>query len=216
MQVLESITWTVTPLVVGGIARFLHGQVSRRNIRWPFAVMALLSIGAYWWVQPTCGCLDDMQLIAALRLATVLNFAAFGVLLIVLLAATNRPRTAIDATLCGAIALLIQFLLLHTHDAGKMHWLSIAVTSLLVNAISWQMRNRLNPGVALGLNAFVAPAMYLIDEWMVTNVGVRNSIFRDGLAFLGVCFLVAGGWPYAISAWSFKRADARQRRVASP
>jgi hypothetical protein len=89
---MEAAVWFVSPLIFVGATSWFFWLMTRVKMIWPFVGTAALSMLAYLFIKPTCGCIGIDQIFGALVLAASFNFAIFLCVFIVAFVLVKAKR----------------------------------------------------------------------------------------------------------------------------
>lgn len=120
---------------------------------------------------------------------------------------SKRQETMKKTLIAVTAALGIQFLLLHSHKLGSMHWAWVSGGSLTLFVLLYGVitarhsTTGMNSLLAAGgvLCVLVPPAIYLTADWLQAPSHVVNAIFQGGPLFLVSIVFVSGGWLFALA-----------------
>ena len=74
----EIAAWIVVPILGALIGVWLFRRATGRRLYGFFGGAAILSIAAYFYVLPTCGCTDWCQIACAVQMSTIANVVLFA------------------------------------------------------------------------------------------------------------------------------------------
>jgi hypothetical protein len=116
-------------------------------------------------------------------------------------------------SLIALAAFGLQYLLMHSHKAGQLHWAWVAGTSIVLYVwgmyLSSESRKFLNDRfgfwlwVCAGACVLLPPAVYIAREWIVVPRNVSNALVQGGVLDVSIVIIASGGWLFAIALLCF-------------
>jgi hypothetical protein len=130
------------------------------------------------------------------------------------------------------VAFVLQYILMHSHKIGKLHWEWVAAASFIIFAFGMYLSSnncRLSNGLlrlwfAVSASACLVlpPAIYIAREWMAVPRSVLNTLTQDGASYAAEVIIASGGWIFAIALlWLYSRprnrvhSDSQVARIGS-